>query len=98
MNARAGSHVDDVIGGADRFIVMLDHDHRVAEVAQASERRQQALIVALMQADGRLVEHIENARKTGTYLRGEPDALAFAAREGAGPARARQLFPAAIGG
>ena len=34
--ARAGPHVDDVVGGADRLLVVLDDDHRVAEVAQAA--------------------------------------------------------------
>src|SRR5690606_39562519 len=50
------------------------------------QRRQQALIVALMQADGGLVEHIEHARQARSDLGGEADALALAAREGAGGA------------
>jgi hypothetical protein len=30
-----------VVGGADRVLVMLDHQHRVAEIAQAGQRLQQ---------------------------------------------------------
>ena len=38
-------------------LVVLDHEHRVAQVAQVLQRADQALVVALVQADGRLVEH-----------------------------------------
>ena len=51
VDARAGAEVDHVIGGADGVLVVLDHDHRVAEVAQAFERFQQPVVVALVQAD-----------------------------------------------
>ena len=84
MNAGARSHVDDVIGGPDRFLVMLDHHHRIAEIAQVFQRLQQPCIVALMQPDRRLIEHIEHAGKSRADLRGQPDALAFAARKRTG--------------
>ena len=57
----ARTEVDDVVGAADRFFVVLDHEHGVAKIAQRFERLQQALIVAMMQADGRLVEDVEHA-------------------------------------
>ena len=38
VDAGAGAHVDDVVGGADRVLVMLDDEHGVAEVAQALQR------------------------------------------------------------
>ena len=34
----ARAHLQDVVGGADRLLVVLDHDHRVADVAQALQR------------------------------------------------------------
>jgi hypothetical protein len=40
-----------MVGGADGVLVMLDDDHRVAEVAQASERGKKPLVVALVQTD-----------------------------------------------
>ncbi len=92
MDSGAGPHVDDVVGGADRFVVVLDHDHRVAEIAQSLERSQQPLIVALMQPDRRLVQHVKHAREAGADLRRQPDALAFAARQRARRARQRQIF------
>jgi hypothetical protein len=40
MHSRSGPHVDDVVGGQDRVAIVLDHDHRVAEVAELAEGRQ----------------------------------------------------------
>ena len=51
MHAGAGADVEHVVGEPDRVLVMLDHDHGVAEVAQPLQRFQQARIVALVQAD-----------------------------------------------
>ena len=33
VDAGAGAHVDDMVGVADRVLVMLDHQHGVAEAA-----------------------------------------------------------------
>ena len=75
MDAGAGAHVDHIIGVADRILVMLDDEHGVAEIAQPVERDQQPLIVALVEADARLVEHVEHARQARADLAGEADAL-----------------------
>ncbi len=77
----ARPHIDEPVGGANRLLVVLDDDDRVAEVAQPPQCRQQARVVALVQPDRRLVEHIEHAGQPRADLRGEPDALAFAARQ-----------------
>ena len=79
--AGAGAEVDDVVGGADRALVVLDHDHRVAEVAQPLERVDQLLVVALVEADRRLVEDVEDADERRADLGGEPDPLRLAAGE-----------------
>ncbi len=92
MHAGARADVDHIVGGPDRVLVMLDHDHRVAEVAQPPQRVEQPRVVALMQADRRLVEHVEHAGQARADLRGEPDALALAARQRAGGARQRQVI------
>ena len=91
VDAGAGADVDHVVGGEDRVLVVLDHDHRVADVAQVLERLQQAGVVALVQADGGLVQHVEHAGQARADLRGEPDALALAARQRAGRARQREI-------
>ena len=96
VDAGARADIDHVIGLQDRVLVVLDHDHRVAEVAQALERAEQPLVVALVQADRGLVQHVEHAGEAGADLRGQPDALALAARERAGAAGQRQVFEADI--
>ncbi len=68
VDAGAGADVDDVIGGEDRVFVVLDDDHGVAEVAQVFERGQQAVVVALVQADGGFVEDVEHAGEAGADL------------------------------
>ncbi|EDT04028.1 hypothetical protein BamIOP4010DRAFT_2429 [Burkholderia ambifaria IOP40-10] len=60
---------------------MLDDDERIALVAELAQRVQQDPVVARMQADRRLVEHVAHALQVAAELRGEPDALGFAARQ-----------------
>ena len=84
--AGAGTEIDDVIGALDGFGVVLHHEHGIAHVAQVGEGFEQAIVVAGMQADGRLVEHVEHAAQFGTDLGGQTDALRLAAGEGGGGA------------
>ena len=94
--ARARTEVDDVVGRANRLLVVLDDDDGVAEIAQARERRQQLAVVALMQADRRLVEHVQHAGEVRADLRGEPDALPFAAGQRRGAAIEREVADADV--
>ena len=96
MHAGAGADVDDVVGEADRVFVVLDHDHRVAQIAQARERAEQALVVALVQADRGLVEHVHHADQACADLRGQADALRFAAGQAVGLAFERQVIQADV--
>ena len=91
MDAGGGADVDDVVGLADGVLVVLDDDDGVADVAQVLERAEQALVVALVEADRGLVEHVEHAGEAGADLRGQPDALALAARQRGGGAGERQI-------
>ena len=94
MDASAGAKVNDPICSADRVFVMLDHDDGVAQVAQAAQRGEQAVIVLLVQADARLIEHIEHARQAGADLAGQADALALPAGQGsAGPVKVEIIKP-----
>ena len=68
----------------------------VADVAEVDEGFEKPGIVALVQADGRLIEDVEYAGEARTDLRGEPDALAFAAGERARDARQVEIFEAHI--
>ncbi len=96
VDAGAGADVEHVIGAADGVLVVLDHDHGVAEVAQAFQGFQQARVVALVQADRGLVQHIEHAGEAGADLRGQANALALAAGQRAGGAREREIIEADV--
>jgi hypothetical protein len=67
-------------------LVVLDHDERVADVAQALQRRDHLHVVLRMQADTGLVEHVEHTHQPGSDLRGQSDALGLAAGQRAGAA------------
>ena len=92
MRARAGADVDEVVRRAHRVLIVLDDDERIAEVAQTFQGGEQLVVVALVQADGRLVEDIEDAHQARADLRRETDALRLAAGERRARARERQVF------
>ena len=93
-HAGARAEIDDVIGRADGVFVVLHHDHGIAQIAQPAQRGDEPVIVALMQADARLIEHVEAAGEAGADLRGEPDALRFAAGKRAALAVEREIAEA----
>ncbi len=90
--AGAGSEIDHVIGALDGFGIVLHHQHRVAEIAQTRERIEQAVVIARVQPDGRLVQNIQHAAKLGADLRRQADALRFAARKRGGGTRQAQVI------
>src|SRR5467141_275125 len=94
--ARSRSHVEDVIGRVDRLFVVLDYDDSVAEVAQVLERGEEAGVVALVQADRGLVEHVHDAGEPRADLAGEADTLRLAARERVRAAVERQIVEADV--
>ncbi len=79
--AGARAEVDHVLRAADRVLVVLDHHQRVALRAELLQHVEQDLVVAVVQADGRLVEDVAHAAQVGAELRREADALRLAARE-----------------
>ena len=58
--AGAGAEIEDIVGVADGFFIVLDDEDRVAQIAQLFERFDEAGVVALVQADGGLVEDVED--------------------------------------
>ena len=94
--AGAGADVDDPVGDLDGVLVVLDDDQRVAHVAQPDQGLDQPVVVALVQADGRLVQDVEHADQAGADLGGQPDALGLAAGEGAGRAVEREVVQADV--
>ena len=96
MHTRRWAHVDDMVSGENGVLIMLHNDHGVSKITQAFQCFQQAIIVALMQANARLIQNIEHAGQAGANLAGEADALAFTAGQRARSAAERQVFEADI--
>ena len=94
--SRTRAHVDHVVGGADGVLVVLDHDDGVALVAQALQGLDQAVVVALMQADRGLVQDVEHAHEAGADLGGKADALGLATGERGGRTREREVVQAHV--
>ena len=80
--AGAWSEVENPVGTAHGFLIMLHDDERVAFFGQGLEGVEEAFVVAGVEADGRLVQNIKHAAQVGTKLGGEADALGFSAGEG----------------
>src|SRR6185436_18461897 len=76
---RPGAQVEDIIRTANRVLVVLDHDDGIAQLTQSLERDEQPLIVALVQANARLIQDVKHPHESRTNLRRQPDALRFAA-------------------
>ena len=74
---RSRADVDDVVGCSNGLLVVLDDQHRVAQVAQAQQRVEEASVVSLMEADGGLVEDVQHAHEPAADLARQPDALRF---------------------
>ena len=94
MPARAGAEVNHIVRGGDHVEVMLDDEDGVAEVAQAAQDADQALGVALVQPDGRLVEDVEHAAQLGAEQRRQAQPLRLASGERRRPALQRQVASA----
>ena len=79
---RSWPQVKDVVGCQNGLAIVLDHQDGVAQITQAFEALEQALIIALMQANARLVEDIEHPHQARANLRCQANALAFPTGEG----------------
>ena len=96
MLPRSRPEVDHVVRGANGLLVVLDHHHRVAQIAKLPQRAQQQPVVALVQPDRRLVEHVEHPGQVGPHLRGQPDTLRFSPRQGRRAPRQGQVADAHV--
>ena len=70
-----GAEVNDHIRLSHGLFIMFDDNDRVTYVAQALQRFQQALIVAVMESDGRFVQNVEHTYQTRADLAGQANPL-----------------------
>ena len=86
VHAGAGAYVHQVVARVNGVLVVLNHNNGVAQVAQVNEGFDEPVVVALMEANRRLVEHIERTHEARAKLRCQTDALRLAATPRVGAA------------
>jgi hypothetical protein len=91
MLAGARPQIEDAIGLDHDLRVVLDHQQRVAGIAQPLHDADHALHVTRVQADRGLIEHEQRIDQRGPERGGQVDALDLAARERARLAIERQI-------
>jgi hypothetical protein len=96
MLAGTRAQIDEVVGRADRFLVVLDHEHGVAEIAQLAERRKQRRLSRWCRPIDGSSSTYSTPVKLRSDLRRQPDALALAARQRRGAAPDSQIPDADI--
>ncbi len=83
--------IHDPITGANGVLVVLDDEHGVAQVAQPVQRVNQSMIIALVQTDRRLVQHIQRAHEPRANLAGQTNALGLTTGQSASRTREGQI-------
>ena len=78
MDAGARTNINDIVGSPDRVFIVLHHNQGVAEVPQLEQGGEQPIVIPLVQADARFIEHVQHAREAGTDLGGQANPLGFA--------------------
>src|SRR5579884_3661544 len=86
----------DIIGGADRLLVVLHDEDGVADVPQVLERLNHLDVVARVQADARLVQDVELAHQAQSDLDRQANALRFASGQSRRPAVEVQVVQADV--
>ena len=52
------------VSGTDCLFIVLDDNKSISKIAKARKSVDEAAVIALMKADGRFVENVENADET----------------------------------
>ena len=94
VDARTGADIDNIVGLTHRVLIVLNDDQRVAKITQPLHRCNQLIVVTLVQADARLIEHVEHAGQRTADLGRQTDALALAAGQRSRTAGERQIAKA----
>ena len=87
----AGTDIHNPVRCAHGVFVVLYHDQGITQVAQALQSIDQSRIVALVQTNRGLVQHVEHPHQPRTDLGGQANALGLSSRQSAGGARQCQI-------
>ena len=96
VRSGARPHLDDPIGMAQHLRVMIHQHHGIAIGHQIVHHTHQSLQIVRMQADGRLVEHIEHPGRAVAHGAGQLHALTLAGRQRGAGAVERQVSQAKV--
>ena len=75
MYASTRPHVNHMVGNANHVFIVLDNQHAVANVAQMFQGANEAIVIALVQTNAGLIEHIHHTRQARANLAGQANAL-----------------------
>ena len=90
MNTRAGANVYNKVSSTHGVLIVFHHQKGVAQIPQLLEGIDQLAVVPLMQADGRLIQNIQNAHEAGADLRCKANSLSLTAGEsGSSPCKSQ---------
>ena len=81
MRAGARSEIDHVIGPANRFFVVLNDQYGVAKIAQRRKCIEQTPVVARMESNRWLIEHVKHSAKLRSNLSSQTNSLPFTTRQ-----------------
>ena len=88
---RLGTDLEDLVGNLHDRRIVLDDQHGVAAVAELLEQADHRLDVARVEADGRLVEHVDHLGEAGPEVLDGLDALRLATGQRGGGAVEREV-------
>src|SRR5438067_13714615 len=78
--SRSGTDIDQYIGRLHHFLVALDDNNSVAEIAKLLKGMNEPLVIALMQTDTRFIQNIVKAYELRADLRRKTKKLGLATR------------------
>ena len=93
---RSRPQIDDMVGDLDHLGLVLDHEHRVALVAQLDEQPVHPLHVVRVQPDRRLVEDVRDVGERRSEVADHLGALGLATRQCAGGPVEREVTEADV--
>ena len=96
MHACPRADIHDIVRQTNCIFIVLDHYHGIADVAKVFEGAQQTIVIALMQADRRLIKDVKNTHQARADLAGQTDTLRLAAGQCVSTAIQRQIIEAHI--
>src|SRR5205809_928987 len=81
FSAGAWAKINDIVGTANGFFIVLNDNDSITEITQFFERREEARVVFVVKSDGWLIEHVQHPTKLRSDLSRQANSLALSTRE-----------------